>query len=162
MTFVMYGTTLTFPPNFRVKKVTINYERSITGKLRWEHDDRASFADATVVGGSVLLCICGCHLCMLCTYSTVLSAEHVRKVFLSIVPYFVLYLFETYICVVSFCCHIIFISAHVSTFPCVRGCCQFLDGNGLLSCETVSCRWRLATDRTCLWKVTKDQLSRGM
>lgn len=30
---------------------------------------------------------------------------------------------------------------------------QFLDGNGLLSCESVSYRWRCAADRTSLWKV---------
>eukprot|EP00903_Cladosiphon_okamuranus_P020121 g18477.t1 len=29
---------------------------------------------------------------------------------------------------------------------------EFLDGNGLLSCEAVSYRWRCATDRTSLWK----------
>lgn len=32
---------------------------------------------------------------------------------------------------------------------------QFVDGNGLLSCERVSYRWRLATDRTSLWKVSE-------
>eukprot|EP00904_Undaria_pinnatifida_P004673 jgi/Undpi1/14206/HiC_scaffold_9.g03855.m1 len=29
---------------------------------------------------------------------------------------------------------------------------EFVDGNGLLACEGVSYRWRLATDRTFLWK----------
>ena len=34
---------------------------------------------------------------------------------------------------------------------------QFVDGNGLLACEGVSYRWRLATDRTSLWKVRRAQ-----
>lgn len=47
---------------------------------------------------------------------------------------------------------IIFCFLHVRLYFRTR-LLQFVDGNGLLSCESVSYCWRCATDRTNLWKV---------